>query len=92
MEGVAGRDVGEVGGVAGGEGEGERPSEERGHLAPGDGLVGAEAGVVGWVAAAGDAGGGECLYVRFVDRPVVVDERPTRWDDGGGGLGLGHHG
>src|SRR5690606_13009340 len=52
----------------------QRPVQERRHLSAGDVVVGAEVGVVGWVAAAGDAGCGEAVDVAFEDRVVVVVE------------------
>src|SRR5690606_38977219 len=50
---------------------------EGGHLAAGDGLVGAEAVVVGWVAAADYVGGAEGVDVGLEDRDLVVGE-PVR--------------
>src|SRR5690554_4480190 len=53
---------------------GKGPDQEGSHLTPGHRRVRAEAIVVGWVAALGDAGRGQRLDVLFVDAGVRVRE------------------
>src|SRR5690606_25204643 len=55
-------------------GQAERPGDECGHLATGHVVVGAEQGVVGWVAAPGDVGLGQGVDLALEDVLIIVRE------------------
>ncbi len=63
-------------GIPGGDPPTEGPSQEGGHLRPRHRGVGAETGVVRWVAAGGDPGRRQHLDVALEQRAIVVAEAP----------------